>query len=127
GVGGVLALQAVGLNPTVFHLNEGHAAFCALERLRQLIAAGESFEIARRKIRATTVFTTHTPVPAGNDRFAPKLALQYIGRYAKDLGVSDQELLGAGRERLHDKDEEFCMTVLALRLAEHCNGVAALH
>jgi glycogen phosphorylase len=117
----------VGLNPTVFHLNEGHAAFCALERLRQLIASGESFEGARKRVRQTTVFTTHTPVPAGNDRFAPKLALKYIGRYAKPLGVSEQELLAAGRERPHDRDEEFCMTVLALRLAEHCNGVAALH
>jgi starch phosphorylase len=130
GVGGVMMLDAlkgrVG-TPTVFHLNEGHAAFCALERLRQLIAAGESFEVARRKVRATTVFTTHTPVPAGNDRFAPKLALKYIGHYAKPLGVTEQELLGAGRERPHDKSEEFCMTVLALRLAEHCNGVAALH
>jgi starch phosphorylase len=127
GVGGVLALQAMGLRPTVFHLNEGHAAFCALERLRQLIVAGESFEAARKRVRQTTVFTTHTPVPAGNDRFAPKLALKYIGHYAKQLGVSEQELLGAGRERPHDRDEEFCMTVLALRLAEHCNGVAALH
>jgi starch phosphorylase len=127
GVGGVLALDALGVRPTVYHLNEGHAAFCALERLARFIAAGQSFETARRHVRQSTVFTTHTPVPAGNDRFAPKLALKYLGGFAKRLAISPQELLGSGREREEDKHEEFCMTVLALRLAAHCNGVAALH
>ena len=127
GVGGVMMLDQLGIRPTVYHLNEGHAAFCALERLRRFIAVGDSFELARRKVRRSTVFTTHTPVPAGNDRFAKKLALKYIGRYAKPLGVTEQELLGAGREEPHNDAEEFCMTVLALRLAEHCNGVARLH
>lgn len=127
GVGGVIALDALGIKPTVYHLNEGHAAFCALERQRRFIASGLSFDNAMRKVRATTVFTTHTPVPAGNDRFAPKLALKYIGHYAKALRINDQQLLAAGREEPHNKGEEFCMTVLALRLAKHCNGVAALH
>ncbi|MGC4056848.1 MAG: alpha-glucan family phosphorylase [Chitinophagaceae bacterium] len=73
------------------------------------------------------MFTTHTPVPAGNDRFAPKLAMKYLAPYADALNVSDNDLLGLGREDEHDRKEEFCMTVLALKLAEHCNGVAALH
>jgi starch phosphorylase len=127
GIGGVMALDAMSLKPTVYHLNEGHAAFCALERLRRFVATGMPFDAARKKVRATTVFTTHTPVPAGNDRFAPPLTLKYLRRYADALGISEQELLGAGREQPGDAKEEFCMTVLALRLAEHCNGVAALH
>jgi glycogen phosphorylase len=127
GVGGAEALRALDIHPTVYHLNEGHAAFCALDRLRHLSAAGISFDQAQRKIRATTVFTTHTPVPAGNDRFAPNLALKYIAPYAKPLGLSKQQLLALGREDATDTNEEFCMTVLALRLAEHCNGVAKLH
>jgi starch phosphorylase len=119
GVGGVLALDALKLKPTVYHLNEGHAAFCALERLRRTKN--------RKLVQKTTVFTTHTPVPAGNDRFSPKLALKYIGHYAKALGLSSQELLALGREDESNAQEEFCMTVLALKLAAHRNGVAALH
>src|SRR4051812_22734347 len=85
GVGGVMALDALGVRPTVYHLNEGHAAFAALERLRRLVMKGRlPTDEATRAVRASSVFTTHTPVPAGNDRFAPKLALKYIGKLGDD-------------------------------------------
>jgi starch phosphorylase len=127
GVGGVTALDAMGLRPTVYHLNEGHAAFCALERLRRLVTSRQSLARATDAVRRTTVFTTHTPVPAGNDRFASDLTMKYLGRHAKALNLSRDELLALGREEPTNKSEEFCMTVLALRLAAHCNGVARLH
>ena len=127
GVGGVIALDALGLEPSVYHLNEGHAAFCALERVRRLVKSGSSLDRAKKKVRATTVFTTHTPVPAGNDRFHPELALKYIGSYRKPLGLSNQQLLALGREDTNNIFEEFCMTVIALNLADHRNGVAELH
>ena len=88
GVGGMLALDAVGEAPTVFHLNEGHAAFCALERLRRLHQKGMSDQAARAEVRRTTVFTTHTPVAAGHDRFAPELVLRYLGELGKRAGLT---------------------------------------
>ena len=127
GVGGVIALDAMGIKPTVYHLNEGHAAFATLERLSRLIARGADFESAREAVRNSTIFTTHTPVPAGNDRFEPKLAIKYLDRYANALSISRAELLALGRENPDDAQEEFCMTILALKLARFCNGVAALH
>ncbi len=127
GIGGLHALDALGLAPTVFHLNEGHAAFCGLERLARLVEDGIALDEATETVRASTVFTTHTPVPAGNDRFDPKHLGRYIGGYAKRLGVSRQRLLALGREDESDRDETFCMTVLALKLAAHCNGVSELH
>ncbi len=127
GVGGCRALTALGVRATVFHLNEGHAAFCTLERLRRMCVDGTPPPRARRRVRATTVFTTHTPVPAGHDRFGPALFNKYFGRLAEQLGMSRTELLGLGREDPTDRSEPFCMTVLALRLSERVNGVARLH
>ncbi len=127
GVGGLRALQAVGERVTVCHLNEGHAAFCSLERLRQLRATGVSPTVATKRVRATTVFTTHTPVPAGHDRFPPALFNKYLGPLAADLGLSRTELLGLGREDPDDRQEPFCMTVLALKLSGRRNAVAELH
>jgi starch phosphorylase len=127
GVGGLMALDAVGQTPTVVHMNEGHAAFAALERVARLTRRGIARGLAIRRVSDSSVFTTHTPVPAGNDRFDPKLALKFIGHYAEDLALSSHELLALGREDWADKKEEFCMTVLALRLSRHCNGVSALH
>ncbi|GAB4552909.1 MAG: glycosyltransferase family 1 protein [Phycisphaerales bacterium] len=127
GVGGLLALEALGISPTVHHLNEGHAAFAGLERLRKLVSSGLSYEKAVEVVRQSTVFTTHTPVPAGNDRFEPALFAKYMKNYEGDLGLKKQELLALGREDESDTQEHFCMTVLALKLAEHCNGVAELH
>lgn len=127
GVGGVIALRALGIRATVYHLNEGHSAFCTLQRLREMHASRIALEDATRIVRKTTVFTTHTPVPAGNDRFNPRLAMKYLEPIARELGMSRNQMLALGREDPSNKSEEFCMTVLALRLAEHCNGVAALH
>lgn len=123
GVGGVMALKELGLRPTVYHLNEGHAAFSALERYRQLRATS-SAEKALQTVRASTVFTTHTPVPAGHDRFEPRLMKKYLGPH---MGGDANEWLPLGREVEGDPTAPFCMTALALRLAERCNGVSKLH
>lgn len=127
GTGGMIALDALGLSPTVFHLNEGHAAFAPLERVRRLVARGMKFEKAVQKVREGSVFTTHTPVPEGNDRFDVKSLMKYLGAMPRALGIGEQEFLALGREDPADRNEPFCMTVLALKLSERCNGVAALH
>jgi starch phosphorylase len=128
GVGGVHALAALGINPTVYHMNEGHSAFLSLERIRRVMEEKRvSFAEARELTSAGNAFTTHTPVPAGNDRFPPELLLKYLAPYCIALGISDQELLGLGRENPKDRSEPFCMTVLALKLAAKRNGVSALH
>ncbi|MEM1164886.1 MAG: alpha-glucan family phosphorylase [Planctomycetota bacterium] len=127
GVGGYLAMQELGIEPTVLHLNEGHAAFAPLEELAQQVEAGYSYDEAVEIVRAGSVFTTHTPVPAGNDRFDPKLFNKYMRSYGERLGLTNRQLLALGREDETDTTESFCMTVLALKLAEHCNGVAELH
>lgn len=127
GVGGVLALQAMNTRSSVFHLNEGHAAFCNLERLRQLRQSGRTFERAIEQIRASSVFTTHTPVPAGHDRFPPNLLMKYFGPQLDALRISRDDLLALGRENPGDRREPFCMTVLALRTSARCNGVAKIH
>jgi starch phosphorylase len=128
GVGGIRALKALGLNPAVTHMNEGHSAFLALERVRGLMKEkGVGFEEAAQAVWATSIFTTHTPVPAGNERFAPELMARYFRRFAGELGLSWREFLALGRERPEDEQESFCMTVLALRLSSCANGVSALH
>jgi starch phosphorylase len=127
GVGGLLTLEAVGIKPTVHHMNEGHAAFAALELLAREVKEGVRYAKAIENVRAHNVFTTHTPVPAGNDRFDPKLAMKYIGCYGEAMGLSREQLLALGREDESNTKEEFCMTVLTLKLARQCNGVAALH
>lgn len=128
GIGGVRALQAIGKEPTVCHMNEGHSAFCGLERIRQLIdTQGLDFESAREAVKGGTIFTTHTPVPAGNDVFAPTLIEQYFGEYVHSLKIDMPHLLDLARERAGDQHEGFCMTVLALRLADFSNGVSKLH
>jgi starch phosphorylase len=127
GVGGVLALEKLGEKVTVFHLNEGHAAFCALQRTAQIMKGRSGLTAAMNKVSRSTVFTTHTPVPAGHDRFDPKLTMKYIGHYADKLGLSREDFLALGREDPENKKEPFCMTVLALNLSDHRNGVAKLH
>ncbi|MDR1546950.1 MAG: alpha-glucan family phosphorylase [Deltaproteobacteria bacterium] len=128
GVGGVRALKALGIVPTVIHMNEGHSAFSALERINLLRKDhGLSFDAAREVVRASTVFTTHTPVPAGNDTFAPDLARAYLEEYAKELGISWPVLLGYGRINPRDDGEPFGVTPLSLRLSAHANGVSKLH
>src|SRR5438132_6403324 len=128
GIGGIRALRALGKMPTVCHMNEGHSAFCGLERIRLLMEEhGLDFAAAREAVTAGTVFTTHTPVPAGNDVFAPQLIEHYLGNMLPQLKISKEEFLGLGRQNPNDHNEPFCMTVLALRLANVSNGVSALH
>lgn len=128
GVGGYRALQALGLQPPVYHMNEGHAAFLALERVRRLMETGGlTFAEAREAAAAGLIFTTHTPVPAGHDRFPPELVDRYFGDYASSLGLSRQEFLALGRADPKDQSALFSMTILALRMAAHSNGVSRLH
>ncbi len=128
GLGGIRMLRKLGIEPTVCHMNEGHSAFLALERIKQLREReGLSFEAAREIVTATNVFTTHTPVPAGNDMFPPNLVEKYFGHYAPRLGLSMHDFLGLGRQNPEDTRETFCMTVLALKLAAFANGVSELH
>ena len=128
GIGGYRALEALGLEPTVYHMNEGHSAFLSLERVRRLMERhGLSFVEAREVACAGLVFTTHTPVPAGHDYFSPGLLDHYLGDFARGLGLSRQDFYGLGRQNPANDSEEFCMTVLALRMAASSNGVSQLH
>jgi starch phosphorylase len=128
GVGGLRALSAIGIEPTVCHMNEGHSAFLALERVASTMEQRKvDFATARQIVAAGNVFTTHTPVEAGNDMFPPYLVEGYLEPFVRRLGIDKGELLGLGRQRPGDQHEPFCMTVLAIRLANHCNGVSALH
>jgi len=128
GVGGIRALEALGLSPTVCHMNEGHSAFLALERIRLLMEEhGMSFSEAREAAIAGHVFTTHTPVPAGIDWFHPDLVDRYFSHYYPRLGLSRHEFLGLGRMDPQDTEGYFCMAILAMRLANRINGVSQLH
>jgi len=128
GILGMRALGAVGFRPGVMHLNEGHSAFALLEKVRELVVDdGFSFDDACRETRTTSVFTTHTPVPAGHDRFAPELVEQHLGWMRQRLAVSQKDFLGFGRVDPHNDNEPFCMTVLALKLSRRANAVSHLH
>jgi starch phosphorylase len=129
GIGGLRALDALGRRPTVCHMNEGHSAFLALERIRILVQEqGLSFAEAREVAKAGNVFTTHTPVPAGIDVFSPELMDKYFGDFYRSLGLSRDDFLALGRQNPGDaKEQPFNMAVLALRLAAHTNGVSQLH
>jgi glycogen phosphorylase len=128
GIGGYRALLALGIRPGVLHLNEGHSAFSVLEAIAQTMEEeGLPFDAAAEQVRARTVFTTHTPVAAGHDRFPPELIEECLGPLRQRLGISAERLLGLGRVREGDSEEPFCMTVLALRLSSGANAVSALH
>jgi glycogen phosphorylase len=128
GIGGVRALEALGIDPSVCHLNEGHSAFLALERIRRTMELRQvGFPVAREMVTASNVFTTHTPVPAGIDVFAPDIMDRYLGGYAGALGISRDEFLGLGRQNPADSNEPFSMAVLAVRLSSATNGVSKLH
>jgi starch phosphorylase len=124
GVGGVRALDALGIEPTVYHVNEGHSAFLTIERARVLVEGGASTDEALDRVRRTTVFTTHTPVPAGNEVFGSDLVARYVGGLAESAGISTEQLLALGRS---DGTDGFGLTPLALRLSSHANGVSRLH
>jgi len=128
GIGGVRALKALGFRPTVCHMNEGHSAFLALERIRLLMEEHNlSFAEAREVAVASQVFTTHTPVLAGIDLFPPYLIDKYFSSYYPTLGLSRDEFLALGRVNPADASEPFSMAVLALRLSGDANGVSKLH
>lgn len=128
GVGGVRALTALGIAPGVVHLNEGHSAFAALELARQRMAAeGATVEEGLRRAAAQVVFTTHTPVPAGHDRFPADLIEEHLGPLRDALGLSYEAFMGLGRVDVRDADEPFCMTVLALKASHRANAVSSLH
>jgi starch phosphorylase len=124
GVGGVRALHALGIEPSVYHVNEGHSAFLTIERARVLVEQGASTDEALEQIRRSTVFTTHTPVPAGNEVFGDELVLRYAGRLAESAGLSSESFLALGRS---EDTDAFGLTPLALRLSSHANGVSELH
>ncbi len=128
GVGGLRALRALGIRPAVLHLNEGHSAFVILERARErLEEEGMSFDDALRETALQTVFTTHTPVEAGHDRFAPDLVERELGWLRAALRLDPERMLALGRVNPADPGEPFCMTVLAIRGSRRRNGVSSLH
>jgi starch phosphorylase len=129
GIGGVRAMEALNVTPTVFHMNEGHSAFLALERIRVLLESNPAltFDEARQFVMGTNVFTTHTPVPAGIDFFSPDLMIKYFKNFVPTLKLDEEGFLALGREDVSNKKQGFSMAVLAIRLADHYNGVSMLH
>ena len=128
GVGGVRALRAMGITPGVYHLNEGHSSFATLEAIRERMKDnGWSFDESLRDVAQHTVFTTHTPVPAGHDRFDRHLIEEHLGPLRDELGISFEQLMGLGRVEPQNENETFCMTVLGLKLSRRANAVSSLH
>ncbi|HEY9616998.1 MAG TPA: alpha-glucan family phosphorylase [Microcoleaceae cyanobacterium] len=128
GIGGMQMLKALGLNPTVCHMNEGHSAFLVLERIWNMMSDhGLTFAEARQLARASQIFTTHTPVPAGIDLFPPDKVMHSVGYYADRFGLSQEEFLALGRENTGDLAAPFSMAVLAIKMANFVNGVSQLH
>lgn len=128
GIGGLRALRELGLQPTVYHMNEGHSAFLAIERIRVLMAEqGLTYEEALEASRTNNVFTTHTPVPAGIDLFDGGLMREYFDEYCRQSGIRVEDLLALGRHRGNDEQEPFSMAVCALRASAACNAVSVLH
>ena len=128
GIGGARALRAMGITPGVYHLNEGHSAFATLEATRERMEEdGMSFDDALREVAKKTAFTTHTPVPAGHDRFDSNLMEEHLGPLREQLGISHDQLMGLGRVDSNNHEETFCMTVLGLKMSRRANAVSALH
>ncbi len=128
GVGGIRALRALGLNPQIYHCNEGHAAFIGLERLREYIQNenldfGEALEV----VKASSLFTTHTPVPAGHDAFDEGMLRQYIGHVPAELKISWETMMGLGKLDGYNVNEKFSMSILAANISQNVNGVSMLH
>ena len=125
-IGGVRALRGLGYNPSVWHLNEGHSAFLNLERAREMIASGHSFEEARKEIYSSSIFTTHTPVPAGNDEFPEWLIDKYFSNLIPEIGLDREQFFSLGRNP-NPWGNTFSMPVLAIRMSNYRNGVSELH
>lgn len=127
GIGGIRALDALAIQPQVFHMNEGHSAFLALERIRRLVVDQSlDFYSALQIAASANVFTTHTPVPAGNDSFSREMMMRYFGGFAREVGLGFDEFFSFGQTRIKP-DDPFSMTILALRMSRHANGVSKLH
>ena len=127
GIGGVRAVRALGYTPAIWHMNEGHSAFLGLERIRELVQGqGLTFDEAAESVRANTLFTTHTPVPAGNDAFAFELVEKFFWQYWGQLGIDRERFIGFARQEL-PWGPQYSMTVLAIRLSAYANGVSKLH
>ena len=127
GIGGVRLLRALGVQPSVFHMNEGHAAFLTLELVREKMAAGRNFEEALAQTKSECIFTTHTPVEAGHDRFSPDLMDYAMHRFRSQIPAPFAEVMKLGRVNPQNLQEPFCMTVLALKLSRAANAVSELH
>jgi len=128
GIGGIRALRVLGLNPSIYHSNEGHAAFIGLERLREYMAEQNmDYNEALELVRASGLFTTHTPVPAGHDAFEEGMLYKYLGHYPARFGIDWETLLSLGKVNVEDKNERFSMSVLAANCSQNVNGVSMLH
>ena len=127
GIGGMLMLEKLGIKKQVYHCNEGHAALCNLERLVAYVKSGLTFNQAMEVVRASSLYTVHTPVPAGHDYFDKDLFGKYMGGYADMLGISWKEFIGMGRINPDDDNEKFCMSTFACNTCQEVNGVSMLH
>ena len=128
GIGGVRALRVLGLNPTICHYNEGHAAFAGMERLREYMQEGGlDFDQAMELVRASGLFTTHTPVPAGHDSFDEAMMGRYLGHYPQRFGIDWLTFMSLGKVNYRDTNEKFSMSVLAANMSQNVNGVSMLH
>ncbi|MBK9290451.1 MAG: alpha-glucan family phosphorylase [Bacteroidetes bacterium] len=128
GIGGIRLLRKIGINPLIYHSNEGHSAFIGLERLRMIIKDHQvSFDVAKEIVRASTLFTTHTPVPAGHDNFDEDLLRTYMPHYPERLGISWDDFVNLGKFRPNEAGQKFSMSVLATNLSQEVNGVSQIH
>ena len=127
GIGGMLMLKKLGITKDVYHCNEGHAALCNLQRLCDYVDGGMSFNQAMELVRASSLYTVHTPVPAGHDYFDEALFGKYMGGYPSRLGISWDEFIGMGRQNPDDHNERFCMSIFACNTCQEVNGVSKLH
>ena len=127
GMGGILTLKKLGITKQIYHCNEGHAALCNLQRLCDYVDGGMPFNEAMELVRASSLYTVHTPVPAGHDYFDENLFGKYMGGYPSLLGISWDEFIGMGRENPNNHDERFCMSVFACNTCQEVNGVSRLH
>jgi len=128
GIGGIRALRSIGLDPELYHCNEGHAAFTSLERLREYIQDGNmTFPEAVELVRSSSLFTTHTPVPAGHDSFEEDLLRSYVAHYPERLKITWNQFINLGRFHPNQKNEKFSMSVLAVKMSQEVNGVSKLH
>ncbi len=127
GIGGMLTLKKLGIKKQIYHCNEGHAALCNLQRLCDYVAEGMSFNQALELVRASSLYTVHTPVPAGHDYFDESMFGKYMGGYPAMLGITWDEFIGMGRQNPDDHSERFCMSIFACNTCQEVNGVSKLH